>query len=224
MLLIVAGLLLLSGQAAPLPTRCADLWKATPPLVEDLRAGRDIRIAVAEELSPYDFHIVADPDCGGIRMLEVRTPAGLLLQTLTMGESEAPFIGSKFFVAEDLNFDGFLDVMCLAFWGATGNESYTIWLFNPKSHLFEPSPELSRLGNLGVNTTAREITTSRYGGMAKNIYAHDTYKWLAGHLVLVSSEHQDWDPTKRCFVRTSETFAGPRPTKTRKLVCDPDWK
>ena len=206
MLLIVAGLLLTSAQALPNRTFCDDRWKATRPLVEDLRAGREIGVTVADGLPPYHFHILADPDCGGIRKLEVRTPAGLLLQTLTMDDSEAPFIGSKFFVTEDLNFDGFLDVRCLAFWGATGNELYSIWLFEPTSHLFVQSAELNRLGNRGVignlsvNTKRHEITISRYGGMAKNIYGHETYKWRAGHLVLVSSEDQDWDPKTRCFV------------------------
>jgi hypothetical protein len=226
MLLAVAGLLLSLGQAQVPPPRryCDDRRKATRPVVEDLRAGREIPVAVEHGLPPFHFHIVADPDCGGIRKVEVRTAAGLLLQTLTLEESEAPYIGSKFFATEDLNFDGFLDVMCLRSWGVTGNESYSIWLFNPSTRQFEPSVALSALVNPKANAKTHEITSSSVGGMAAHIYERATYKWRAGHLVLLSSEHQGWDPKARCFVRISEQFGGPRPKKTRKVVCDPDWQ
>jgi hypothetical protein len=222
MLWIVAALLLSAEQ--PIQRFCDDTWKAPRPVVEDLRAGRDIALTISERLPPYHFHIEADPDCGGIRQIEVRTPAKLLVQTLRVDDSEAPFIGSKFFLAEDLNFDGFRDLMCLTYWGATGNTFYSVWLFNPKSHLFEPSAELSKLGNLNADVKTREITSGGVGGMAGNIYGRSIYKWREGRLVLVSSEHQDWDPKTRCFVRTTKTLGGPRPRTRRKKVCDPDWK
>ena len=224
MLWIVAGLLLATGQALPNRTFCDDIWKAAPPVVEDLRAGRQIAIMVAEGLPAYHFHVAADPDCGGITKIEVRTAAGLLLQLLTVEGSEAPFAGSKFLAAEDLNFDGFLDLMCLTSWGGTGNNSYRIWLFNPKSHLFELSADLSKLSNPSANVKTHEITASSNLGMAGNVYSRATYQWREGRLVIHSSEQQDWDPKVRCFVRMSETYDRPRPKKTRKVVCDPDWK
>ena len=65
-------------------------------------------------------------------------------------ESMALYGGFEF---QDMNFDGYLDILCAHNVGNHGDVSYMIWLFNPSTFTFEYNEDFS---NLGGNPTPDE--------------------------------------------------------------------
>jgi hypothetical protein len=77
---------------------------------------------------------------------------------------ETPYRGSDWFRAADMNFDGYADIFVLTSWGATGNETGCVWLFDPKSGRFEFSREFSELGTYTLDPATKTITTRGHAG------------------------------------------------------------
>jgi hypothetical protein len=121
----------------------------------------------------------------------------------------------------DINFDGFNDLALRTCVGATGNECYAYFLFNPQTEQFEFSKEFTDA--VGVNKTinfeTKEIKTIWDFGCANACFTAETYKIENHHPVLTKSTSQDVDMETNQFVRvTKELIDGTFITSTTTLA------
>lgn len=171
-------------------------------LVTDVRGGRQIEVEIHPSLPRYVFRLVGDRQNNIVQSIEVRQAGkSTVLQTLQSRMDEPPYRNAQYFRAEDLNFDGYRDLRLLIAWGATGNETYDAWLFNPKTGLFDFHAEFADLTDPTPDPLAKEIRSFAVAGMAGAIYVKGTYRWEDGRLTLVREERQDWISEKGYFVK-----------------------
>lgn len=183
---------------------------------EDLSQGRTFTFLIASNLPTFTFKLVPlprSPDQFGnaqsaIRDIEVyRGDSKHALQHLTgcdLEGMEPPGVGAEFFLAEDINFDGYRDIFLQTYLGATGNWGGCVWLFNPATGSFDYSKDFSYLSQFRPDPATRTIFTLAYLGMAGSVYRAQRYAVEESRPLLIWSENQDWDdPTKRfhCVVK-----------------------
>jgi len=113
-----------------------------------------------------------------------------------------PYKNSNYFQTEDINFDGYKDIKLLILWGATGNEVYDFWLFDPNAEKFIFNSQLSKAGNPIPNENTKELVNSWVGGMAGKVHGKETYKFIEGKLMLIKEEHQVWVQEKKHLLKT----------------------
>ena len=113
--------------------------------------------------------------------------AGSVARWQTLDECEvidSPPKGERWLKTEDLNFDGFEDLLLLAWWGATGNQSWCVWLFDPPSGKFRYVRDFS-LGAHVLNPKDKSITVSANGGGAGGIADRVTVRFIGARPVMV---------------------------------------
>lgn len=210
------------------------------PITEDLSQGASFTFQIVPDLPEFTFKVipeVQEPDSEGnpqstIHDVQVfRGKSSEPLQSLADCEwlgMETPYRGSHWFRVEDMNFDGYADVFVLTSWGATGNETGCVWLFNPKSGRFEFSKEFSELGTYTLDPATKTISTRGYSGA--DTIAAARYVVENNHPVIVVTVDQDLDPVKQeyhCVVRQRRVPGGALVTtrdfwaKTLDDACDP---
>lgn len=184
---------------------------AQQSVTEDLSGGRSFTFTIAPNLPKFNFKLIPDaqpPDQSGnaestIRDIEVyRGGSTREFQHLTgcdLDEMEPPGRGAEFFTAEDVNFDGYKDVFLETGYGATGNESGCVWLFNPVTGSFDYSMEFSGLDRFWLDPSTKRILTYERGGMSGFAYGAGIYAVLGNRPVLIRSEFQGWDDEKKQF-------------------------
>lgn len=90
----------------------------------------------------------------------------------------------------DLNFDGLPDLL-LQVSTKNGNDSYCVWLWDPKSQRYVASPELSQLTNPRPHPSNRTITSfTNLDCGSGGCHDQKTYVWSKGQLKLVKDESQ----------------------------------
>ena len=95
----------------------------------------------------------------------------------------------------DFNFDGYSDLMMrVSFDPITGNSSYCIWLYDPKTQTFVLSDELSHLINPQPDPDNKTVVAGKKILCSRQCYVVSTYKWSNGHLRLVREESLMEDP------------------------------
>jgi hypothetical protein len=210
------------------------------PLTENLSQGASFTFQIAPDLPQFTFKVipeVQEPDGDGnpqstIHDVQVfRGSSSEPLQSLSGCEwlgMEAPYRSADWFRVEDMNFDGYADLFVLTSWGATGNESGCVWLFNPKAGRFEFSKEFSELGAATFDATSKTISIRGHAGASTIAAAR--YVVENNRPVLVLTVNQDFDPVKQqyhCVVRqrrASKTdLVATRDfwAKTLEDACDP---
>jgi len=99
------------------------------------------------------------------------------------GELEQPiYTPTTVLRADDVNFDGYLDVGILAGVGHTGNMTWVYWLYKPRTGQFEAQDDLE-LADPSFDPKTRTIKTgAKCGG---GCFSHADYKWRNGRLVLI---------------------------------------
>lgn len=216
-----ASLLLLSALSLQLPLK-------SQQITEDLSHGATFKFKIAANLPEFTFKVVpdADPaDNAGTSEATIRQIDVYLgnddkpLQTLEgcdMADMEAPPQDSKWFRAEDFNFDGNKDLFLLTSWGATGNQFGCVWVFDPGSGRFEYSKGLSELGTYRLEPATKTIFSFSNGGAAGQVYDARRFRITGKELALLWHEHQDWDSDKNQFHCTAEEL------KNGKLVLSKD--
>ncbi len=202
----VAGDLLARPQTPNQPARTAQ-----QSVTEDLSGGRSFTFTIAPSLPAFHFKLIPDvqpPDQSGnaestIRDIEVyRGDSPRAFQHLTgcdLDGMEPPGRGAEFFTAEDVNFDGYKDIFLETGYGATGNESGCVWLFNPGTGSFDYSKEFSGLDRFWLDPATKTILSYDRGGMSGFAYGAGVYAVLGNRPVLIRSEFQDWDDQKKQF-------------------------
>jgi hypothetical protein len=123
--------------------------------------------------------------------------------------SEASWLINSF-MAEDVNFDGYLDILVADDFGAKW-ESHKIWLFEKRSGKFIANNLTKELGALRTNKL-------NFHPESKTIHAHylnldagrigEVYRIAGGHLVLVQVDERQRDRTGAWVVVTKEVRRG----------------
>lgn len=167
------------------------------------------QFAIAQELHSiihpgvpeYTFKPVFDTE-GFVKEIEVyRGASGQPVQRLNECEAdEPPPESTQWIKTDDLNFDGFRDLLLRRFAGATGNLGYCLWLFEPKSNRFEYVRDFI-LENYSLHPANKTLTMGSNGGLAGMVHDKSTLRFEAGRPVTLSREHQGWDAVK-CGFRT----------------------
>jgi hypothetical protein len=183
------------------------------PITEDLSHGATFTKKIAPDLPEFTFKVipeVKEPNetnaQSTIHDVQVfRGKSSEPFQSLTGCEwlgMEAPYRDSDWFRVEDMNFDGYADIFVMTSWGATGNESGCVWLFNPNTGRFEFSKEFSDLGSYTLDPATKTITTRGHAGA--NAIEAAKYAVENNRLVLIVTVSQYFDPDKqeyRCVVK-----------------------
>jgi len=164
-------------------------------LVADLSKGATFQFVIHRDLPAYTFRLAGDSEFKTIDHIEVfRNSETHSVQTLDECKmEEQPPRREKWLKAEDFNFDGYEDLAMLSAWGATGNLSYCIWLFDPVSGQFVYSHNFSDLGRYQLHPASKTITTTSVAGMAGAIHVFCTYQVVDNRPLLVEEERQSWD-------------------------------
>jgi hypothetical protein len=110
------------------------------------------------------------------------------------GDQPPPANGDPLLESEDLNFDGYNDLLMLQSYGATGNSWYCVWLFDPGSDRFVYRKYWA-LGTHGIDTVHKRIIETGNGG--GDNYTISTIASIENKPVIVGEEVHSWDP-KRC--------------------------
>jgi len=91
----------------------------------------------------------------------------------------------------DMNFDGYLDLRLLYNTGATGNNWYATYLFNPSKGEFVYHEELSKLSGMKIDEKFKQIITYDREGACAEISVY--YEVMNNKLVLSKAEWSEID-------------------------------
>ncbi len=173
----------------------------------------------AEAVVPPSGSETAIPGLPGFRLAELLNSSGEIravavyegtqqIQTLNLCTdkpvAKTGELGAIAFA--DFNFDGRPDLALLVS-STADNNSYCVWLFDPRTRRFVFSEGLSRLINPAPDPNTRTIITYRNEDCAGGCFRRDTYAWSGSSLIPLRHETQNEDPTVAVtddcrFVRT----------------------
>jgi hypothetical protein len=156
-------------------------------VVRDIRNGDSFTFKIHPKLPPYTFKLIADHQLDAIKTIEIYV-SGMNhpSQVLAVGDMEAPYRHSTYFKSVDIDFDGYQDIALLSWWGATGNEGWTFWRFNPITKTFVQAPEISALGRPEFDAQTRTIHSHSKGGWCE--YTVTDYDYKEGELHMIGGK------------------------------------
>jgi hypothetical protein len=147
------------------------------------------------------------------------------------GRPDVPMLGSfldnRYLLHLDLNFDGYEDLMLRMGAGATGNTSYAVWLYDPKTAGYVYSDAVSRFTTPEVYPSEKVLSSHSNGGAS--FWTFEYYKWQAGKLVQIgfqSNEYRDysqWREDPKVICTTGHLLNGEMVTSTKEGGCDSWW-
>jgi len=88
----------------------------------------------------------------------------------------------------DINFDGYDDIRLWTATSAGPNESYTYWLYDPKSARFAASDIGDKLSGFEIGLDPKARTVRASGRASCCLWEAQTYRWAGGELRLVTNE------------------------------------
>ncbi len=113
-----------------------------------------------------------------------------LVQTIAPPEDNSSICGGsqKFFIIEDVNFDGLNDIRLLAGLPAYANFTYYYWTFDSNANQFQKDTILEEIPNPIFDHDNKLIHSSWIGD---DSYGESTYKYVDGKLVLTEETLKD---------------------------------
>jgi hypothetical protein len=119
----------------------------------------------------------------------------------------------------DINFDGYLDLRLLDNEGATGNNWYATYLYDPRLKKFKYHKQLSSLSGVNVDDDSRQIITyERNGWCAEN---REYYKIVKDRLILTKAEWTEMDRTRDKEVGEPACFKYTGKPRNSNIKIDP---
>jgi len=178
-------------------------------VVQDVRQGASFTFKIHPGLAPRTFKLIGDPESNTIKTIEIYVSSATRpSQVLKAQQDEAPYRGADYFKMVDIDFDGYQDIGLLSWWGATGNEGWTFWRFDPASQQFVKAPEVSALGGPQFDSQARTIRSFSKAGWCE--YTTTIYRYEQGKLRPIGGTKCE-PPSERQSGRSScecTTFSG----------------
>lgn len=184
-------------------------------------------------LTKQDYNFVISPSLANIIVELIFDPNTFhrTIQISWAGES-APYqiidadVGEKLSYGEDLraidvNFDGYLDLVLLGWFGATGNKGYSFYTFDSLTTTFALNTDLGGLESPRFDDSTKQIRTHSVGGMAGNIYRNETYKYENGKLKLIHAVYQDFDHNTEHFIRKTKHMRNGRLSDSTTVIFPP---
>jgi len=180
-------------------------------ITENLSRGASFTYQIAPNLSLFTFKIIpelrdadhygnAQSTVGAIEVFRVNAEKPFQrLEGCDWSAMEPPPKDSGWFLAQDVNFDGYADIFLMTWWGATGNQGGCVWLYNPGTGRFEYSQEFSELPGFTLEPEKKTILTFSNGGMAGLVYDTERFRIQGNKPILIWHEHQDWDSNTKQF-------------------------
>jgi len=173
----------------------------------DFRRGVTHSAQIHEKLPEYRFLLSADSKHNTVRRVDVmRGGDNTVIQSLAPSPDAAQpfFTDEKYFVVEDVKFDGYKDVRLLSGYGGTGNRYFRFWLFDPASGLFTFNQAMDEMCNPTVDPIAKTIKSHYNGGAAGCIFTDSIYQVDSnGKCIETRRVVQDLDSDRKCFLTTT---------------------
>ncbi|MDJ1504396.1 XAC2610-related protein [Xanthocytophaga agilis] len=122
---------------------------------------------------------------------------------------------------QDCNFDGYPDIHIMMFLPAGPNIPHNIYLYNPKTKLFEFDLALSEITSPEFDTKTKTIHSSWRGSCCD--HGRDTYQYINGKLILVARYQEDCthtkeDGTEYCYIIDGKLIKGKWIEKKKKKL------
>lgn len=175
-------------------------WAEPLELIKDGEFEKVYKLIVKPGVPPFEIRLKLndDPAYKIVENIEIYRNKKLL-QTFVIGEDRMVPINEGLidFETEDVNFDGYNDLKLLASLGATGNEWWLFWLYDPVKGRFESNGKLSSLCSPRVDKQKKTIHTWYNGGGLS--YIIEVYLWEGKKLVLILDAGQDFDEKRGKF-------------------------
>jgi hypothetical protein len=175
-----------------------DLWES----FSKTKSAASFSLNINEQLPVYDFKIVGKLKSNNLLPMYVEVKSnGRIIQKLKALDKfdneregwdvEWDFEHANIVEVVDINFDGYLDLRLLYNTGATGNNWYGTYLFNPSKGKFIYHKELSQLSGISIDHMSKQIITYNRGGFCDEY--REYYKFLNNNLILVKAEWTEID-------------------------------
>jgi len=175
-------------------------FMSSAALADDLKLVNDgepedvYEVTVNPEVEPFELHLVYKaPSYHYVKEIQVYRSEELL-QTVRVNMVDPVDEGGN---AElglvDANFDGYGDLQLLSYRGATGNEGWLFWLYDPGRERFKYNSDLSNVPSVWFDEESKSVFASAVAGHAGRLYSAAVYEWEGMNLVLVRLESQSYD-------------------------------
>ena len=127
---------------------------------KDINSGSSVTRYIGKNIGEVQFKLstVLNDDKNSVDRIKV-LKNGKEVQWMEVQYDTPPSDQCELLHFEDLNFDGYQDVLVLTGWGPEGN-SYDVWIYNKNLIAFEKSPLLSPLRNYTLDKNSKEIQSS----------------------------------------------------------------
>ena len=171
----------------------------------DRGSGREslaLKIQINKRLPPYTIHIIPDPAASDSEGSDIRLhhvgwieisagESNSILQKIDIHTRAWVSNLTGYFTAEDVNFDGFIDIAVVNDYGAKW-VSVSYWLYDKRTGRFITSPltkELKRITHAEreLDNKTKQIRFTDYIGVCPQ---NKTYKVTGGHLLLMEKEEK----------------------------------
>lgn len=150
---------------------------------------------INDKLPEFNFNIIGrfDKNEDFIPLhVEIRNVSdGKFMQKLIVSDNSGYSQMEDIVQLVDLNFDGYLDLRILLNAGATGNDWYDSFIYDPLSGKFKHNKVLSKMSALKVDADSKQLTSYYSGGACEENW--DYYKFVKGNLVLIKSQWTEID-------------------------------
>lgn len=178
---------------------------------------------INQKLPIYEFRLHAAPFAPKEKIVLINridvVPVGATTATQVLivdsGESPMSDTDRSYVSVEDLNFDGYNDLKVLRSQGATGNTTYTVWMFDPKTSQFILNKQLSNLMNPTPNPKTETLTSFSNSSAAD--WGHQTYVWKNGQLMLIHEVIQNFEHVSETVSCTINEYINGRKVKTTRV-------
>jgi hypothetical protein len=151
-------------------------------LMPDPNYSKHVRchFKIHEELPEYIFQIIGEVGKNQIERVDILHDKETK-PILTFSGFDTYPLEERFFEGQDINFDGYLDIRTVAWYGTAGFTGYQYWIFNPESQLFEMNQQLTTFANPEPDPVTQTILTddAKEGSMK--------YRWQNGELVRIKN-------------------------------------
>jgi hypothetical protein len=173
------------------------------PVTVDIRGRHVFHFRIDPKLPAFRIEYVGDSANAPVEIRCYRSGSTAPFQRIDISDGEAPYRGCDHYLAAiDMNGDGYKDLKLLSFWGATGNEIFTVYLWNTHTGRFEPSDTFSVCGRpLGKDGCCKTHWNSGHAGRE---FLDREYCMREGALALVKRVHQEMSQADHCFYKTVE--------------------